>query len=96
MHSYGNRQIHKLKMQLPLSRWRVVWLHYFKEIDCKEVANMLYIHTVRRITTRYNTDGDVSPVHGPTTWPKEDSGRTRGVVYCRNTHGKPIHLDLFE
>ena len=60
-------------MPLPLSndlRWRIVWLHYYKELDLKTIADMLYIHTstARRIISRYDAHGDISPVaysHGP-------------------------------
>ena len=54
-------------MPLALSndlRWRVVWLHYYKELSCKEVAELLYIHvsTVYRVLDRHNEIGDVEPV----------------------------------
>ena len=60
-------------MPIPLStdlRWRIVWLHYFKQMSCKDIADILYIHisTVRRIIALYNQSGDVEPVqyvHGP-------------------------------
>lgn len=60
-------------MPLPLSsdlRWRVVWLHYYKEISYSRIADLLYIHasTVRRIIAQYDSTGDVAPRsyrHGP-------------------------------
>ena len=44
-------------------------MHYSKELDLT-IADVLYVHTstVRRIVSRYNAHGDVSPVvysHGP-------------------------------
>ena len=61
-------------MPLPLSadlRWRIVWLHHYKEYSNQDIADLLYIHvtTVRRIIAQYDTYGDVAPVnykHGPT------------------------------
>ena len=60
-------------MPLPLSddlRWRIVWLHHYKELDDKEIADLLDIHpsTIKRIVNQYNATGDVSPAiyqHGP-------------------------------
>ena len=45
-------------------RWRIVWLHYYKEIYCKEIADLLYVHlsTVYRVLDRYNEYGTVVPV----------------------------------
>ena len=63
----------RLTMPVPLStdlRWRIVWLHHYKEYSNQDIADLLYIHvtTVRRIITHYDTYGDVAPVsykHGP-------------------------------
>ena len=61
------------EMPLPLSadlRWRIVWLHHYKEYSKGDIADLLYIHvtTVRRIVAHFDTHGDVAPVtykHGP-------------------------------
>ena len=44
-------------------RWRVIWLHYYKELSCKEIAELLYIHpsTLCRVLDHYNSSGDVVP-----------------------------------
>ena len=47
-----------------------MWLHHYKELDYKAIADLLYVHisTVRRIIISYDSSGDVSPVtyhHGP-------------------------------
>ena len=60
-------------MPIPLStdlRWRIVWLYHFKQMSCKDIADIFHIHisTVRRIIALYNQCGDVEPVqhvHGP-------------------------------
>jgi len=54
-------------MPLALSndlRWRVVWLHHYKELSCKEISDLLYIHisTVYRILDRFQECGTVAPV----------------------------------
>lgn len=54
-------------MPIPLStglRWRIVWLHHYRELSSKEIADLLYIHvtTVRRITNLFDAVGDVAPV----------------------------------
>ena len=46
----------QLTMPVPLStdlRWRIVWLHHYKEYSNQDIADLLYIHvtTVRRIIT---------------------------------------------
>ena len=45
-------------------RGRIVWMCYYKEIDCKEIAELLYVHisTVYRVLDRYNQYGTVVPV----------------------------------
>ena len=60
-------------MPVPLSadlRWRIVWLHHYKEYNNQDIADLLYIHvtTVRRIITQFDTYGDIAPAnykHGP-------------------------------
>ena len=47
-----------------------MWLHHYKELDYKAIADLLYVHisTVRKIIISYDSSGDVSPVtyhHGP-------------------------------
>ena len=39
-------------------------MHYYKEIDCKEIADLLYVHlsTVYRVLGRYNEYGTVTVV----------------------------------
>ena len=43
-------------------RWRIVWLLHYKELDSKDIADLLYMHiaTVRRIISLFDTSGDVS------------------------------------
>lgn len=45
-------------------RWRIIWMHCYKRIDCKKVAEMLSIHvsTVYRVIDRYHEGGTVAPV----------------------------------
>ena len=50
--------------------WRIVWLHHYKELNKKDIADLLYVHitTVTRIIALFDTSGDVAPVsykHGP-------------------------------
>ena len=54
-------------MPVPLStdlRWRIVWLHHYKELSNRDIADLLhvYITTVRRIIHLFDTSGDVAPV----------------------------------
>ena len=54
-------------MPLALSndlRWRVVWLHHYKELSCREISDLLYIHisTIYRILDRHQEYGTVVPV----------------------------------
>ena len=39
-------------------------MHYYKEIDFKEIADLLYVHlsAVWRVHSRYNEYGTVAPV----------------------------------
>ena len=52
-------------------RWGILWLHRYKQLNYRSIANLLYIHpsTVSRVVTRYNTTRDVAPIteykHGP-------------------------------
>ena len=53
-------------MPVPLStdlRWRIVWLHLYKDMNYKQVADLLYVHvsTVRRIINLYESTGSVAP-----------------------------------
>ena len=55
-------------MPVPLStdlRWRIVWLHHYKEVSNKDIADLLYVHitTVRRIIHLFDISGDVAPVN---------------------------------
>lgn len=47
-------------------RWRIVWLHHYKDLCLKEIADLFYIHisTVRRILNKFDQSGDVSPKNG--------------------------------
>lgn len=53
-------------------RWRILWLHHYKQLKYNTIADLLYIHTstVRRVVSRYNAFSDVAPIteyeHGPT------------------------------
>ena len=50
---------------MPLDlRWRVVWLHHYKELSCREISYLLYIHisTIYRILDRFQEYGTVVPV----------------------------------
>ena len=44
-------------------RWRIIWMHYYKRIGCKDIAELLFIHisTVYRIIDRYRADETVAP-----------------------------------
>ena len=52
-------------------RWRILWLHLYKGLKCKTIAELLYVHTstVNRLVSRYNSSVDVAPIteyrHGP-------------------------------
>lgn len=48
-----------------LRRWRIVWMRYYKEMDCKEIAELLYVSvlSVYRVLDRYNEYGTVAPVY---------------------------------
>jgi len=41
-----------------------VWLHHYKELGCKEISELLYIHisTVYRILDCFQEGGTVMPV----------------------------------
>ena len=45
-------------------RWQIVLMHCYKNIDCKEIADLLYVHlsTVYRVLDRYNEYGTVVPI----------------------------------
>ena len=45
-------------------RWRIVQMYYYKEIDCKETADLLYVHlsTILRVLNRYNEYEIAEPV----------------------------------
>ena len=51
-------------------RWRIVWLHYYKEKSIEEIQDLLYVssRSVRRYLTLFEETGDVPPAiyqHGP-------------------------------
>ena len=51
-------------------RWRIVWLHYYKEKSIEEIQDLLYVssRSVRQYLTLFEETGDVSPAiyqHGP-------------------------------
>ena len=41
-----------------------MWLHHYKEVSNKDIADLLYVHitTVRRIIRLFDTTGDIAPV----------------------------------
>ena len=51
-------------------RWRIVWLHYYKEKSFEEIEELLFVsaRSIRRYIALFDETGDVSPAsqrHGP-------------------------------
>ena len=80
-----------------------MWLHHYKELSCKEISDLLYIHisTVYRILDRFQENGTVAPVShqsgpAPLLGSVEEHAITDALISRPEMYLRELQDELFE